>query len=83
MPRCSWPGSIVAYLFAPDDPAIVATMRAIEDQLWVKTSVGGVARYFDDYYHQVRHDVMLGTSAGEQDHWCMLVNTNCDRPIGP
>jgi GH15 family glucan-1,4-alpha-glucosidase len=44
-------------MFAPDDPMIVATMRAIEEELWVKTAVGGVARYQDDYYHQVRHDV--------------------------
>lgn len=43
-------------MFPPDDPAIVATMRAIEDQLWVKTPIGGIARYYDDYYHQVRHD---------------------------
>ncbi|MCA1722690.1 MAG: glycoside hydrolase family 15 protein, partial [Thermomicrobia bacterium] len=44
-------------MFAPDDPAIVATMRAIEERLWVKTAVGGVARYANDYYHQVRRDV--------------------------
>jgi len=44
-------------MFAPDDPAIVTMMRAIEEQLWVKTPIGGVARYHDDYYHQVRHDV--------------------------
>ncbi len=44
-------------MFAPDDPAIVATMRAIEEELWVKTPIGGVARYHNDYYHQVRHDV--------------------------
>ena len=49
-------------MFSPDDPAIVATMRAIEDRLWVKTPVGGVARYDDDYYHQVRHDTE--TAAG-------------------
>lgn len=44
-------------MFAPDDPAMAATMRAIAEQLWVKTPIGGVARYYDDYYHQVRHDV--------------------------
>ena len=38
-------------MFAPDDPRIVATMQAVRDRLWVKTDVGGVARYENDYYH--------------------------------
>lgn len=42
---------------APQDPKVVATMKSIRDRLWVKTSVGGVARYEDDYYHQVSHDI--------------------------
>ena len=44
-------------LFAPDDPRIVATMQAVRDRLWVKTDVGGVARYENDYYHQVSQDI--------------------------
>ena len=44
-------------MFAPDDPRIVATMQAVRDRLWVKTDVGGVARYENDYYHQVSQDV--------------------------
>ena len=44
-------------MFAPDDPEIVATMERIRDRLWVKTDVGGVARYEDDYYHQVSDDI--------------------------
>ena len=44
-------------MFAPDDPRIVATMEAVRDRLWVKTDVGGVARYEDDYYHRVSQDV--------------------------
>jgi GH15 family glucan-1,4-alpha-glucosidase len=32
-------------------------MRAIEEQLWVKTPVGGVARYTNDYYHRVSDDI--------------------------
>jgi glucoamylase len=44
-------------MFAPDDPKIVATMQAIEERLTVKTSVGGVARYENDYYHQVSQDI--------------------------
>ncbi|MEW6424398.1 MAG: glycoside hydrolase family 15 protein [Bacillota bacterium] len=35
-----------------DDPRLVRTMKAIEEGLWVKTHVGGVARYPDDYYFQ-------------------------------
>jgi glucoamylase len=44
-------------MFSPDDPKIIATMKAIEDRLTVKTSVGGVARYENDYYHQVSQDI--------------------------
>ena len=44
-------------MFSADDPMIVSTMQAIEQRLTVKTSVGGVARYENDYYHQVSHDV--------------------------
>lgn len=44
-------------MFDADDPMIVSTMKAIEDRLTVKTSVGGVARYENDYYHQVSHDI--------------------------
>lgn len=39
------------------DPKVKATMDAIKDKLWIKTDVGGVARYQDDYYHQVTKDV--------------------------
>jgi GH15 family glucan-1,4-alpha-glucosidase len=38
------------------DPQVVATMEAIERELWVRTPVGGIARYTDDYYHQVEQD---------------------------
>ncbi len=44
-------------MFAPDDPRIVATMQAVQDRLWVKTDVGGVARYKNDYYQQVSQDI--------------------------
>lgn len=44
-------------LFDADDARVVRTMRAVEERLWVKTHVGGVARYEDDYYYQVTHDV--------------------------
>ncbi|MCA9290791.1 MAG: glycoside hydrolase family 15 protein [Phycisphaerales bacterium] len=37
-------------------PAVMAQMQAIRDRLWVKTHVGGVARYEHDYYHQIEMD---------------------------
>ncbi len=39
------------------DPKVKSTMKAIKDKLWIKTDVGGVARYQDDYYHQVSQDI--------------------------
>ncbi len=44
-------------MFDADDPKIVSTMQQIVDRLTVKTPVGGVARYEDDYYFQVSRDV--------------------------
>jgi len=43
-------------MYLPDDPKIVATVEAIHDRLWVKTDVGGVARYEGDRYHQVSQE---------------------------
>lgn len=40
----------------PDEPKLVATMEKIRERLWVKTEIGGVARYENDYYHQVEHE---------------------------
>ncbi len=45
------------HLFEADDPRVVATMQKIEDRLWVKTKVGGVARYENDYYHRISNDI--------------------------
>ena len=39
------------------DPRVVATMKAIEQRLTVRTPVGGVARYENDYYFQISQDV--------------------------
>jgi len=39
------------------DPRVVATMKAIEERLTVRTPVGGIARYENDYYFQVTQDV--------------------------
>jgi len=44
------------HLFEADDPRVVSTMKAVEEKLWVKTRVGGVARYENDYYHKVSND---------------------------
>ncbi len=39
------------------DERVEKTMQAIQQRLWVKTEVGGVARYEDDYYHRVSDDI--------------------------
>lgn len=39
------------------DPRMVKTMQAVEQRLWCRTPVGGLARYEDDYYYQVSRDV--------------------------
>jgi GH15 family glucan-1,4-alpha-glucosidase len=44
-------------MYGASDPKIVGTMMAIKDRLWVKTDIGGVARYENDYYHQVSQDI--------------------------
>jgi GH15 family glucan-1,4-alpha-glucosidase len=35
------------------DPMVEATVRKLEQGLWAKTAVGGVARYYNDYYFRV------------------------------
>jgi ferredoxin len=32
-------------------------MTAVQQKLWVKTAVGGVARYENDYYHRISDDI--------------------------
>jgi GH15 family glucan-1,4-alpha-glucosidase len=49
-------GAFAFGAYAADDPKVEATMKAVRDRLWCKTSVGGVARYENDYYHQVSQD---------------------------
>jgi glucoamylase len=43
--------------FAPDDPLVRDTMRAVEERLWTKMGVGGLARYEADGYMRVSDDV--------------------------
>jgi len=44
-------------MFDVDDPMIVSTMEQIVDRLTLKTGIGGVARYENDYYFQVSKDL--------------------------
>jgi GH15 family glucan-1,4-alpha-glucosidase len=44
-------------MLAADDPKVVATMEQVEARLWCRTDIGGVARYENDYYHQISQDV--------------------------
>jgi len=44
-------------LLPADDPRVAATMKAVYDRLWVRTPIGGLARYEDDYYFQASCDV--------------------------
>jgi GH15 family glucan-1,4-alpha-glucosidase len=44
-------------MFGNDDPRIVSTMEQVIGRLTVKTAIGGVARYENDYYFQVSKDV--------------------------
>jgi GH15 family glucan-1,4-alpha-glucosidase len=37
-------------MYPPNDPRIVSTMAAVEERLWCKTPVGGLARYEHDPY---------------------------------
>lgn len=43
-------------MFDVRDDKIKRTMQAVEDRLVIKSEVGGVARYENDYYHQVSKD---------------------------
>jgi GH15 family glucan-1,4-alpha-glucosidase len=40
-------------LYEADDDRIIATMKELRENLWLKTDVGGLARYVGDEYHQV------------------------------
>ncbi|HZD44324.1 MAG TPA: glycoside hydrolase family 15 protein, partial [Methanomicrobiales archaeon] len=40
----------------PDDPRVISTMNAIESNLWVRTKVGGIARYENDPYQRISND---------------------------
>lgn len=44
-------------LYSVDDPRISATFEALREKLWVKTDVGGMARYENDVYYRVSKEV--------------------------
>lgn len=44
-------------MFGPNEREIVLTMQKLEQALWAKTQVGGMARYENDYYYQVTNDL--------------------------
>ncbi|MBM4055758.1 MAG: glycoside hydrolase family 15 protein [Planctomycetes bacterium] len=43
-------------VYSPDDSKVRNTMDAIKDALWVKTGIGGIARYERDFYQRVGND---------------------------
>lgn len=44
-------------MFSPQDREIERTMQQLEQALWVRAPAGGMARYENDYYYQVTHDL--------------------------
>jgi oligosaccharide amylase len=44
------------HLFEADDPRVRSTMQQVENKLWIKTRVGGMARYENDTYHRISQD---------------------------
>ena len=44
-------------LLDANDPRVIETMKAVRETLWIKTEIGGLARYGNDYYHKVSEDL--------------------------
>lgn len=44
-------------LYRADDPRIMATMATLKERLWVRTPVGGMARYENDTYHRASEEL--------------------------
>ena len=44
-------------MFEMDDPKVISTMEQVIQRLTVKTPIGGIARYENDYYFQVSKDL--------------------------
>ncbi|MFW6032039.1 MAG: glycoside hydrolase family 15 protein, partial [Phycisphaeraceae bacterium] len=43
-------------LLPVDDERVASTMEAVAERLWVRTDVGGIARYENDHYHRMVGD---------------------------
>jgi GH15 family glucan-1,4-alpha-glucosidase len=50
-------GLLAFGLYSAKDPKMISTMSDLRERLWVGSGVGGMARYENDYYHQVSKDV--------------------------
>jgi len=46
-------GLVLLGALSPDDPQAVSTLDQVKERLWVRTDIGGMARYENDYYQQV------------------------------
>lgn len=57
-------------MLSAHDPRMERTMQVLEQVLWAKTEVGGMARYENDSYYQVTHD--LGVAQGNPWFICTL-----------
>ena len=53
----SMAGIFLFGMLPADDPRVVATMAALEERLWVRSAIGGIARYENDYYFQQSNDI--------------------------
>ncbi|HEY8417343.1 MAG TPA: glycoside hydrolase family 15 protein [Limnochordales bacterium] len=49
-PESSVAGLFLFGVLPATDPRVAKTMEQVRDALWVKTPVGGIARYYRDYY---------------------------------
>jgi len=56
-PDASLWGLFAFGLYSADDPRISSTFKALREKLWVKTEVGGMARYENDYYHRTSREI--------------------------
>ena len=43
-------------MYSASDPRVIKTMEAVRQTLWIKTNVGGIARYENDSYQRVSAD---------------------------
>ncbi|MBP1930682.1 glycoside hydrolase family 15 protein [Ammoniphilus resinae] len=50
-------GLFAFHVFDPSDERVVRTMEAVETGLAVRTDVGGISRYQNDYYFQKSQDI--------------------------